>query len=1293
VVGPLPADLVPPEEPGPGAAEPLTPLDAEALVLAAADESGLVQHVLGPFNELVETGIQRMLGPGGAFGSVGRAIKNERATEPDHVSTDYTVAFEDVSVDRPLVMDRATGSTLDLYPSAAMRTGEPYSGALSMAIRVELAARYRDGRVERRAAQVQKFRVAGLPVMVRSVKCNTHGLSPAELRQCGEDPRARGGWFIAGGQPYVVELLENIVYNMPHIHLHGLKQHEVSRCEFISQPGTFYDNSSQVRISHMDDGGIVLEINSTALERARLPFFVIFRLFGANRDDEVARAIAYDPEARTPAADHVVRQVVRAFQAPYDRDFDALRAEVSLERTTEGTARALQKFSRDQRPAPEGDDAVREANRQLMATLDQVVFPHMGTGEDARRAKVRFLGRCIHLQLLTERGVLPPADRDSLRSKRVHGAAISLAKVLKTQINIHVVAPIRQAIQRQVAGTPFGQLQPAQIAHAICSALRAADLDRAVTRAITAGNKQIAVGRQRTAMNRVSSQPLEPKNEVNVLASLRNIVPGRSQHDASKQTERADRMRRVHPSYAGYVCPIHSADTGEKVGMRKQLALTAAVTSAGDAALLEAALARDPAVRPLAAVRDAEIAAGAACVLVNGKWVGCCASAAAALALAQRYRALRRAGRVVERQATVCWSPVLGDVSFWLDAGRLVRPLLVVRNNWAAFAAERRAAHAARRAPAGPDAAFRQWVAAGRADVRGLLSTGPGRATLAGLAARGLLDYISPEEAENCLVAPSPADVAALAGDARRRYTHCDLPLALLGLTAVLSPFGQCTAPARILMETNQGRQAGTWYDLGYKLRPDMNRFMQARVSRPLVATAAQHFTTPAGQMLTIAYMPWTGNNQEDSAYFCAGSRNRGLLSGVLGRTARAVLEKDCRFGRPPPQATRGMRPDASYEHIGADGLPRVGDVLRRGDVVIGRFAPEERGDGPRRFQFVDRSVVHQYDEPAVVESVSVPWGGDGVPVALVRLRFYRPLAVGDKLSSRAGNKTIVSELVRQSDMPYDDQGETPDMIVNPHSFPKRMVASQLIEAVASIRCARLGETIDGTTFLPVSVLEDAEALYALGFRANGKRRLYRGDTGEAIEAAILQAPLFEQRLLKFATDNQILAGDTCPTDATTGQPLNGKSVGGGLRMSEMDAWCLGAHGAMLTLRKKFHADSDGRMSHVCRRCGELMAFNPQREDCWCPTCGDLAEPAAAETCKAAVVLRQEIESAGISMRTAMRPPDFLVDPPAHVADAPPADDADADAARAPPGRGEGDAARAPPGRGEGDADTAGEAA
>lgn len=1038
-VGPWPAQKLPPIEEVENAG--LTEEAMMAFAAAAVNTEGLVGHNIRAFNSLLNDGIPQILTD--LFKVENHVMDLRDQTEQDRLRDSIKIEFNfsDVEVGRPVYATYPVGNIKPLFPNEARLSGRTYAAPLRLAAEVVLTAFYRDGRRETKQAEIPPFQVAPIPIMVGCDRCHTWNLTRQGRKGLQEDPNESGGYFLAKMGEWVVDWLENIAFNTPHV-FRRMAPSERARADFISQPGGTFSNSSQIIVRLMASGAITVEINSTKFSRSRIPFYLIYRLFEMTSDASILETIVYDPADQSPVARQMV-QMVNAALLVEDPTYAGLRHELDRAVLTEYMAVRLSKFVNNQTAYRSNEHAVQYLNENLLSILDKVFLPHIShkEGRVGRVRKLRFLGMLIHKTLLVDMGILEPTDRDSLTSKRMHGAGVSIAKALKTQFNTSVVLPVLRALKREVRNTAFEDLTTAAIVDAFKNPIASSDLMRTLEQAIVSGNKTIVI-RRRAVANRVSTLALERKNPTNYFSALRTIST-HSASQVSKQTERAERMRRVHPSYTGYVCIAKSAE-GEMVGMKKELALTASVAEAGEAFNLISLLHEDPAITPLDAVWTPDILRKhLAMVFVDGVWVGCCASAHDLVA---RYRTLRREGaHSIEPRTSIVWNPITDDVDFLLDVGRMVRPLLIVDNNLDAYDAGCLAAHAARLAgeadPGRHRVRFVQNTRFTPADAKGLRT---GRLSLEELRQRGTLEWITPNEATNCLVAPSIAALRAARHNVLLRYTHVDVEQAIFGLTALLSPFANHTQPARVTYETNQARQAGGWFCGAYPYRVDKNRFFQHYVETPLVRTLAYNWLPPSGLNTVVAYMVFQGFNQEDSAIVSAPFVQRGGFDGSFHRYEKAELEKGEEFGNPDVTATKNLKPNASYEKL-VDGFIPAGTVVTKGDVLIGRYARIQAGGrrGARAaeardsgYLYVDRSVVYHSAENAIVDAVFRPRGPNDNLFGLVKLRYHRPMGVGDKLSSRSGNKSIVARVCPPADMPFTEDGITPDLIINPACLP-----------------------------------------------------------------------------------------------------------------------------------------------------------------------------------------------------------------------------------------------------------------
>lgn len=700
-------------------------------------------------------------------------------------------------------------------------------------------------------------------------------------------------------------------------------------------------------------------------------------------------------------------------------------------------------------------------------------------------------------------------------------------------------------------------------------------------------------------------------------------------------------MRRAHSTFMGYICPAHSNDTGPGVGMNKQLALSASITGGRDSLPLKIHLLTDSEVKHLENVSSSDLVdINTSRIYVNGAWIGICINS---YQFVSRYRALRREGKVVDPLTTIYIDPITNEIEFWTDMGRLYRPLLIVDNNLDEYKQTLYARHEWRKShdtmDDAPDAI--EFIQNIRFTVEHANQMASGELTVDDLVRDGIAEYVTAEEQENCLLAKSIKFLFRDRNNFIMQYTHCEVEQAIFGLAAHLSPFGNHTQPARVTYETNQARQTCGWYALNLTDRIDKNRFWQLYNEYPLVSTIANSLMSPNGMNVIIAYMSYGGNNQEDSVIVKQESVDRGQFSGLFFRYELGNLDRGEVFATPNILTTKNMKPNVSYEKL-VDGLIPIGSIVTYGTALIGRIAKLTRSrDSDNTFQFTDRSLIYKMKEPAKVVNSYRMRGANDEEFAIVKLQYDRQLRVGDKVSSRSGNKSIVASLMPQSDMPFTETGLVPDMIVNSHSIPTRMTIGQIIETSISKVGARKGNITDGTSFLPIDHNDIVQDLLDNGFRYNGKERLYSGMTGEYIDSSIFIGPTYMQSLQKFVIDDQQSVGGSGPTDAITGQPLGGKRIQGGLKLGEMEGWAMVSHGSMMNMYEKLHVDSDGRTMYICRRCGLHAVVNERENIYLCRHCTDMADISAITTTKSSILFQQELASANFQLTLGLSPRTF----------------------------------------------------
>jgi DNA-directed RNA polymerase II subunit RPB2 len=259
-------------------------------------------------------------------------------------------------------------------------------------------------------------------------------------------------------------------------------------------------------------------------------------------------------------------------------------------------------------------------------------------------------------------------------------------------------------------------------------------------------------------------------------------------------------------------------------------------------------------------------------------------------------------------------------------------------------------------------------------------------------------------------------------------------------------------------------------------------------------------------------------------------------------------------------------------------------------------------------------------------------YNSDGYEMYNVRIRMERTLMVGDKMTTRHGQKGTVGITYPYKDMPFTESGIVPDLILNPHGFPSRMSLGDFIECIASKEGAETGRFIDGTPFNNYDVSQFPEALKKLGYSPHGTEVMYCGLTGRKMDVEIFIGPMYNVRLKHMVLD-KIHSRARGPKQALTRQPLEGRSQDGGLKIGEMEKDAIAAHGMAQFLKERLMETSDITKVHVCDICGLFASKVIDREYYTCKGCHNSTKISAVVIPYACKLLFQELTSVNILPR------------------------------------------------------------
>ena len=330
---------------------------------------------------------------------------------------------------------------------------------------------------------------------------------------------------------------------------------------------------------------------------------------------------------------------------------------------------------------------------------------------------------------------------------------------------------------------------------------------------------------------------------------------------------------------------------------------------------------------------------------------------------------------------------------------------------------------------------------------------------------------------------------------------------------------------------------------------------------------------------------------------------------------------------------TKGIK-FGNYEKLNENGIIPENTKLENRDIIIGKVIPikENRNDPTKVIKYKDFSKIFRTNEECFVDKNYINRNGDGYTFAKIKTRTYRIPQIGDKFSSRHGQKGTIGLILPESDMPFTAEGLKPDIIINPHCIPSRMTMAQLKETLLGKVLLELGLFGDGTSFGEFPIKEICENLKNLNYEKHGNEVLYNGMTGEQLETDVFIGPVFYQRLKHMVAD-KAHCRNIGPMVVLTRQPAEGRSRDGGLRFGEMERDCCVSHGAANFIRDRTYHCSDKYEVHICNCCGMIAIFNADKNIYTCRQCNNYTDFSRVKIPYAFKLLMQELITMNIAPR------------------------------------------------------------
>jgi len=1145
----------------------------------------LVRHQLESYNNFVGYQIIKTIE---MFNPVHIASEQDYDPKSEKYALEIFITFENFHLYRPQIHEN-NGAIKLMFPQEARLRNFTYASAMTIDINIKYVVRNGTNLENTQTFHkiLPKIHIGKLPIMLKSTICVLNQYKHVEHTHTGECKYDAGGYFIINGSEKTVLGQERAAENKVYCYNISKNQSKYTwSAEIKSVPDFKCISPKQINVmlSSKNNGfGYPVFVQIPRVKQP-IPLFIVFRALGVVSDKEICEKILLNIDS----VKH--KPILEALQGSIIDSNKILTQQDAIKFIT---AHAMY--------TPINMDKETGAKKKYDFTLDILnndLFPHCHN----EIQKIYFLGYMTNKLFQAHFEWIKADDRDSCINKRVDLTGTLLNNLFRNYFNKLVKDMEKQVIREINNGSWKSTDSYENIINLtnIYKIIKSTTIENGIKRALATGD----FGIKHTNSNKVGvAQVLNRLTYVSSLSHARRI---------STPTDKSGKLippRKLHNTSWGFVCPAETPE-GQSVGIVKNLSYMTHVTIHSNSAPLHEYIM--PHIKNIQDLTEIEMFDKVK-VFINGAPVGISDEP---YELFQMLKDKKYKG-IINIFTSIVFDYKMKEIRVCNDAGRLSRPLLKARDGKLLLTNE------IIKKLRDNELTWDQLLTNCSID-------------------ESVLEYVDPEEQSWSLIAVTPKTLKKQS-DEIYKYTHCEIhPSTIFGILASCIPFPEHNQSPRNCYQCAQSKQAMGVYVTNYENRMDKTAYVLNYPTRPLVDTRTMNLIKlneiPSGTNVIVAIMTHTGYNQEDSLLFNKGSLDRGLFVATIYHTEKDEDKQKINGDeeircKPDETKTKGMK-FGNYNKVNSKGVVPENVLVENRDIIISKVTPikENRNDHTKVIKYEDQSKIYRTTEETYIDKNYIDRNGDGYNFAKVRLRTIRKPVIGDKFSSRHGQKGTIGNIIPEEDMPYTKFGVKPDIIINPHAIPSRMTIGQLKETILGKTLVSLGLFGDGTSFGNFEVGDICKELLKVGYESNGNELMYNGLTGEQLECSIFMGPVFYQRLKHMVSD-KAHSRSIGPMVNLTRQPAEGRSRDGGLRFGEMERDCMISHGASRFTRGRMYDSSDKYQVHVCKTCGLIASYNDSMHIHHCRTCDNRSDFSYVEIPYACKLLFQELTTMNISPR------------------------------------------------------------
>ena len=1146
----------------------------------------LVRHQLESYNHFVNKQMENTIS---MFNPVKICSEHDYIKEFDLYRLSVFITFENFCIHRPQVYEN-NGATKIMFPQEARLRNFTYAGSMKIDLKIKYHIKngedYKNNIVYEKV--LKNIHIGKIPIMLRSDICvlqQYNHLNSDETGECKMDP---GGYFIINGSEKTVIGQERVSENK--IHCYFVGKNNTKWCwlaEMKCIPDWKCISPKQINImisNKANEFGKTIYVQIPRLKNP-IPLFIIFRAFNIIGDKDICEKIILNID------DDNNKQLLFALKGSIIDSNNCTTYEDAIKYITSNVIYTPLNVDRETGNKRKIDFALEVINNDI--------FPHCKNNCE----KIYMLGYMTNILLKTSFGINPETDRDSYINKRIDLTGSLLNNLFRNYFN-KVVKDIQKQTVREINNGSWKSNEDyVNIINYtnIYKILKSATIENGIKRALSTGDFGI---------KQINSNKVGVAQVLNRLTYIASISHLRRINTPIDKSGKLVPPRRLHNSSWGFLCPSETPE-GAAVGIVKNLSYMCHITiSSNSSGLYDYIL---PEIINLNSEIKSIDLYNKVKVFINGTWVGVTDTPNE---LFNNLKNKKYSG-MINIYTSIIFNTKLQEIHVCNDAGRLCRPLFKIRNNNVLY-----------------NNNIIKKVKSLKLEWNDLLYNGKIK--------ESIIEYIDSAEQNNSMIAMNNNRLINQDSKYAYKYTHLEIhPSTIFGVVASCIPFPEHNQSPRNTYQSAMAKQAIGMYVTNFDNRMDKTSYVLSYPMRPLVDTRLMNIIKlndiPSGEQVIVAIASHTGYNQEDSILFNKGSIDRRLFLATIYHTEKDEDKKlygneelRCKADK---SCTKNLK-FANYNKLTNQGIVPENTFINDRDVIIGKVVPikENKNDFTKTIKYSDESIVYRTHEPVYIDKNYTDCNGDGYNFCKVKLRNYRKPVIGDKFSSRHGQKGTIGNIIPEKDMPFTDNGIKPDIIINPHAIPSRMTIAQLKETLLGKVLLELGLFGDGTSFGDFKIETIIKELYKLGYESTGNELMYNGLTGEQLSYNIFIGPVFYQRLKHMVNDKQH-SRSIGPVVNLTRQPAEGRARDGGLRFGEMERDCMISHGAANFTKERLYDASDAYSVHICNRCGLIACYNNNKHIHFCNVCNNRTDFKYVKIPYACKLMFQELQTMNIVPR------------------------------------------------------------